>query len=63
MNNDASNTTNQKLHKSCLEISFEHYTEHDYSTISWPAIEQVLYTFLNHKPGQYVPIRYEEIYW
>ena len=39
------------------------YSENEYCKVSWPALEKVLYTFLNQRPGQYVPIKYEETYW
>jgi len=48
--------------KSCLQIYEDYFSEEEYLKVSWPAIESVLNIILNERPGQYAPIKYEEIY-
>ncbi len=49
--------------KKIIFLAHDNYSENEYCKVAWPALEQVLHTFLNLRPGQYIPIKFEEMYW
>ena len=46
----------------CLYVSVATLNDEDYAMLYWPKLNDAVLLILQQKPGQFIPISYEEMY-